>query len=164
MRGTYRFTDLAAAFPAALTLMAVLVWHVPDADAAKKKEPEKFECDWVKYNLFRSLYACAWEVDGRSISGFRPPPREQLMALDGPHRISIHASFRFRFMDPEYRVSREVTGKLVAGRSYVTTGVVTDTDVKVWLEDAKTGERVSTIGVIRQGKCWPFCLPWKLFE
>jgi hypothetical protein len=54
-----------------------------------------------------------------------------------------------------------VRGTLTAGREYVATGVKKGRRVSVWIKDAVTGKRVSSVSSFTVLDCRLACLPWK---
>ncbi|MDH3742821.1 MAG: hypothetical protein OER56_14615 [Hyphomicrobiales bacterium] len=104
--------------------------------------------------LFSSLSVTPVKVDNKKLQGFfGAGPGKDVPA--GRRTILLYVKLRNGAFDWIYNGGATVKANLRAGRTYQAVGKVKGKSVKVWIKDAKSGKRVSSIVAAKMTKCPP---------
>jgi hypothetical protein len=138
-----------------------------DGQAAANKQKFPLSCGKWKENFFRYVIVCVVAADGKSLSGWITTNTEKnRKRIVGKHvfRLSarVQRSAAYTYVD----VDTTVEASLKEGRQYVGMGKMEDRRVFVWIEDAATKQRVSTVATFAFRDCGPLgcLLPWRRIE
>jgi hypothetical protein len=152
-----------------ITLLTAMLFTALAAGGQASANKQKFplSCGKWKENFFRYVIVCVVAADDKALSGWITTNTEKnRKRIVGKHVFRLSARVQRSAMYTYVDVDTNVEATLQAGRQYVGMGKMEGRRVFVWIEDAETKQRVSTVGTFAFRDCGPLgcLLPWRMIE